>query len=110
MDQPFSDKKRSGRLTFWTREKKAFRISTTVAIDTSIYINECIEKQLLLFIQKYCWDLNYLSLPDLASSHHSKDSLNWMDESIMLIRNPTHQMYLKHDQLRTFGAFDSNDL
>ena len=68
-----------------------FRTSTAVATNTSIYFHKC------------HGDFNYLFWPDLVSSHYSKDSLNWMNESIMLIRNPTHQMYLKHEQLRTFG-------
>ena len=55
---------------------------TTVAINTSTYINECLEKQLLPFIHKYHDNFNYLFLQDLASSHYSKDSLNWMDEYV----------------------------
>ncbi|XP_065662657.1 uncharacterized protein LOC136085293 [Hydra vulgaris] len=57
-----------------------FRTSKAVAINSSIYINECLEKRLLLFIHKYHGDFNYLFWPDLASSHYSKDSLNWMDQ------------------------------
>ena len=34
-----------------------FRISTAVAFNTSIYINECLEKQLLPFIHKYHGEL-----------------------------------------------------
>ena len=75
-----------------------FRTSKAVAINTSICINECLEKRLLPLIHKYHGDFNYLFWPDLTSSHYLKDFLNWMDESMMLIRNPTHQMYLKHDQ------------
>ena len=37
-----------------------FRTSMAVAINTSIYINECLEKQLLPFIHKYHGDFNYL--------------------------------------------------
>ena len=59
-----------------------FCISTAVAINTSIYINECLEKRLLPFIRKYHGDFNYLFWPDLASSHYSKGSLNWMDEYV----------------------------
>ena len=80
-----------------------FRTFKAVAINTSIYINECLEKRLLLFIHKYNGNFNYLFWPEFASSHYSKDSLNWMDESIVLMRNPTHQMRLKHNRLRTFG-------
>ena len=79
-----------------------FRTFKAVTINTSIYINKCLEKRLLPFIHKYHGDCNYLFWPYLASSHYSKDSLNWMDESIMSIRNPTHQMNFKHDRQRTF--------
>ena len=81
-----------------------FRTSKTVAVNTSIYINEFIEKRLLPFIHKYHGDFEYLFWPGLVSSHYAKDSLNlWMNVSIMLIRNSTHQMCHEHDQLRTFG-------
>ncbi|XP_065652787.1 uncharacterized protein LOC136080106 [Hydra vulgaris] len=59
-----------------------FRTSKSVAINSSIYINECLEKRLLPFIHKYHGDFNYLFWPDLASSHYSKDSLNWMDQYV----------------------------
>ncbi|XP_065667987.1 uncharacterized protein LOC136088232 [Hydra vulgaris] len=57
-----------------------FRTSKAVAINSSIYINEYLEKRLLPFINKYHGDFNYLFRPDLASSHYSNDSLNWMDQ------------------------------
>ena len=88
-----------------------FCTSKAVAINSSIYINECLEKRLLPFIHKYHGDFNYLFWPDLASSHYSKDSLNWMDtywsiqfrELLPLIKNTIPQMCLKHDQLKIFG-------
>ncbi|XP_065658544.1 uncharacterized protein LOC136083064 [Hydra vulgaris] len=64
-----------------------FRTSKTVAINSSIYINECLEKRLLPFIHKYHGDFNYLFWPDLASllAHYSKDSLNWMDQYVYYV-------------------------
>ena len=62
-----------------------FRTSKAVAINSSIYINECLEKRLLPFIHKYHGDFNYLFWPDLASSHYSKDSLNWMDQYVYYV-------------------------
>ena len=62
--------------------KPLFCISMTVAINTSIYINECLEKRLLPFIHNYHGDFNYIFWPGLATSHYSKDSLNWMDEYV----------------------------
>ncbi|XP_065653066.1 uncharacterized protein LOC136080378 [Hydra vulgaris] len=43
------------------------------------------EKRLLPFIHKYHRDFNYLFWPDLASSHYSKDSLNWMDQYVYYV-------------------------
>ncbi|XP_065663006.1 uncharacterized protein LOC136085611 [Hydra vulgaris] len=62
-----------------------FRTSKAVAINSSIYINECLERRLLPFIHKYHGDFNYLFWPDLASSHYSKDSLNWMDQYVYYV-------------------------
>ncbi|XP_065654663.1 uncharacterized protein LOC136081287 [Hydra vulgaris] len=56
-----------------------FRTSKAVAINSSIYINECLEKRLLPFIHKYHGDFNYLFWPDLASS------LNWMDQYVYYV-------------------------
>ena len=39
------------------KSEALFRISTAVAFNTSIYINECLEKQLLPFIHKYHGEL-----------------------------------------------------
>ena len=52
-----------------------FRTSKVVAINTSIYINECLEKRPLPFIHKYHGNFNYLFWPDLANSHYFEDSL-----------------------------------
>ncbi|XP_065660384.1 uncharacterized protein LOC136084198 [Hydra vulgaris] len=62
-----------------------FRTSKAVAINSSIYINECLEKRLLPFIHKYHGDFNYLFWPDLASSHYSKASLNWIDQYVYYV-------------------------
>ncbi|XP_065668139.1 uncharacterized protein LOC136088367 [Hydra vulgaris] len=62
-----------------------FRTSKAVAINSSIYINGCLEKRLLPFIHKYHGDFNYLFWPDLASSHYSKESLNWMNQYVYYV-------------------------
>ena len=61
--------------------KPLFHTSKAVVINTSVYVNECLEKQ-LPFIHKYHGDLNYLFGPGLASSYYSEDSLNWMDKYV----------------------------
>jgi transposase len=45
------------------------------AINAKIYINECIKKRLMKFINKFHSDNNYIFWPDLASSHYAKDSI-----------------------------------
>jgi transposase len=62
--------------------KPLFRTSKSVAINSSIYISECLEARLLPFIHKYHGDFNYLFWPDLASSHYSKESVAWMNEYV----------------------------
>ncbi|XP_065668006.1 uncharacterized protein LOC136088249 [Hydra vulgaris] len=62
-----------------------FRTSKAVAINSSIYNNECLEKRLLPFIHKYDGDFNYLFWSDLASFHYSKDSQNWMDQYVYYV-------------------------
>ncbi|XP_065650622.1 uncharacterized protein LOC136078752 [Hydra vulgaris] len=62
-----------------------FRTSKAVAINSSIYIIECLGKRLLPFIHKYHGDFNYLFWPDLASSNYSKDTLNWMDQYVYYV-------------------------
>ncbi|XP_065642408.1 uncharacterized protein LOC136074037 [Hydra vulgaris] len=75
-----------------------FRTSKAVAINSSIYINECLEKRLLPFIHKYYGDFNYLFWPDLASSHYSKDSLNWMDQYVYYVDKESNPPNVPHAQ------------
>ena len=71
-----------------------FRTSEAVAINTSIYINQCLEKRLLPFIHKYNGDL--------ASSHYSKldGRVNYVDKKSNPPNVPQAQ---PNDQLKTFG-------
>ena len=62
--------------------KPLFCTSKAVVINTSISISEYLEQRLLPFIYKYYGDFNYLFWTDLASSHYSKDNLNWMDQYV----------------------------
>jgi len=43
-----------------------------LAIDQEVYLNECIKKQLILFIKQHHLDGNFCFCPDLASSHYAK--------------------------------------
>ena len=49
-----------------------FRPSKSVAINTEIYINECLQPGLLPFIHKHHSDLNFQFVHDLAGACHSK--------------------------------------
>lgn len=62
--------------------KPYIRLHKSAAINTDLYIKECLEDRLLKFIHKEHSDFNYLFWPDLASAHYSKDSVKWMDEYI----------------------------
>ena len=68
------------------------RTSKAVAINISIYINEYLEKRLFPFTHKYHGDFNYLFWPELASSHYSKDSLNWMDENVSYVDEESNSL------------------
>ena len=86
-----------------------FRTSKAVAINISIYINECLEKRLLSFIHKYDGDFNYLFWPGAASSHYSKDSLNWMDEYVNYVDKESNPLNVPQARpienfLGTFGS------
>ena len=61
--------------------KPLFRPFKSVAINSNIYINECLSPRLLPFIQKHHSDFNYLFLPDLAGAHYSNEC---MDENLYL--------------------------
>ena len=62
-----------------------FRSSTSEAIKSSIYINECLVKRLLPFIHKYHNDENYIFWPDLASAHYSNETVSWMNENVKFV-------------------------
>ena len=82
-----------------------FCTSTAVAINTSICINECLEKR-YPFIHKYHGDFNYLFWPDLASSHYPKGSLNWMDKYVSYVdkeSNPPNLPQARPIKLKRFS-------
>lgn len=56
--------------------------SKSTAITSEIYINECLEKRLLPFIDKHHSDLNYIFWPDLAGAHRSNATIKWLDEMV----------------------------
>ena len=46
-----------------------------IAINSEVYINECIQSKLVAYINKYFKNDEYVFWPDLASSHYSKKAL-----------------------------------
>ena len=56
--------------------KTLFRSSKSTDICSNVYIQECMEKRLLPFIEKYHNDYNYLFWPDLASAHRSAKTIS----------------------------------
>ncbi len=70
--------------------KPLFRKSGSVAINSSIYINECLQARLLPFINKYHGDFNYLFWPDLAGAHYSKQSIAWMNQNVYYVEKLTN--------------------
>ena len=52
-----------------------FHPSKSVAINTEIYINECLQPGLLPFIHKHHSDFNFQFVHDLAGADHSKPAI-----------------------------------
>ena len=67
-----------------------FRPSKSVAINTEIYINECLQPGLLPFIHKHHSDLNFQFVHDLAGAHFSIGTNALMNENLPFVNNTTH--------------------
>jgi hypothetical protein len=52
-----------------------FITSSGLAINSKIYIKECVNKKLIKFLKKFHSDQNFIFWPDLASSHYENDTL-----------------------------------
>ena len=70
-----------------------------MAVNTKIYINECLQPRLLPFIHKHHGDFNYLFWPDLARAHYSKESVAWMKENLPFGSNTTNHQNVPQDRL-----------
>ena len=70
--------------------KTFFRKSGSVAINSSIYINECLQARFLPFIHKHHGDFNYLFWPDLAGAHYSKESVTWMNQNVHYVEKQSN--------------------
>ena len=65
--------------------KVLIRPSQSAAINSDIYISECLQKRLIPFLHKYHTDLNYIFWPDLASAHYAKVTVDWMTHNIYFV-------------------------
>ena len=76
--------------------KPYFCLSKSVAVNSNIYINECLQPKLLPFIHKHHGDFNYIFWSDLAGEHYSNETVAWMEENLHFVeRPPTLQLFLK---------------
>jgi len=51
-----------------------------LAMNQSIYLEECIKKRLIPFIRQHHSDSQYIFWPDLASSHYAKSVIRYLEE------------------------------
>jgi len=51
-----------------------------MAVNQEVYLNECIIKRLVPFIQEHYSDGKYVFWPDLASSHYAQTVIDWLEE------------------------------
>ena len=72
--------------------------TSKIAINKNIYINECLKKRLIPFINEYHSDDNYVFWPDLASSHYAKNTIEWFKSN-----NVSYVQ--KEDQSRHFRRY-----
>ena len=93
------------KVRFWVAisnrgiSKPLFRPSKSEAVNSNIYINECLEQRLLLFIREHIfWH-------DLAGCHYSKQTIAWIYENVNFVpKELVHQMSPRHARLRIFRA------
>ena len=65
--------------------KPHFRESKAEAVNGYVYLEECLKKRLLPFIEKYHQDSPYIFWPDLASSHYAGVCTEWMTGKINFV-------------------------
>lgn len=66
-------------IAFSKKGRSVWFIKKTMgAVDSGLYIGECLKKRLLPFIKKNYPHRNYVFWPDLASCHYSKETQSFM--------------------------------
>ena len=59
--------------------KPVFRESG-YSVNQEIYLNECIKKKIIPFIEKYYFDSEFIFWPNLAASHYAKTIVYYMGD------------------------------
>ena len=67
-----------------------FRPSKSVAINTEIYINKCLQPRLLPLIHKHHSDFNFQFVHDLAGAHFSIQTFTLTNGNLPLLNNTTN--------------------
>jgi hypothetical protein len=67
-----------------------FRPFKSVAVNTEIYINECLKPRLLPFIHKHHSDFNFQFVHDLTRFHLSIETIAKMKENLPFFDNTIH--------------------
>ena len=76
-----------------------FRPSKSLAVNTEIYINECLQPRLLPFIHKHHSDLNFQFVHDLAGALSSKETIVLMKKNLPFVDNTTNHQNVPQDRL-----------
>jgi hypothetical protein len=76
-----------------------FRPSKSVAVNTDIYINECLQPRLLPFIHKHHSDFSFQFVHDLAKAHFSIETFTLMRENLPFVNNTTNHQNVPQARL-----------
>jgi hypothetical protein len=71
----------------------------SLAVNTEIYINECLQPRLLPFIHKHHSDLNFQFVHDLAGALSSIEIIALMKENLPFGNNTTNHQNVPKDRL-----------
>ena len=74
------------------------------AINTETYLNECIRKRLVSFIDEFHSNDSILLWPDPATAHYAQ-AVQTIMKSIMFNDDKIHLMCHKLDQLKKYGVY-----
>jgi len=70
-----------------------------MAVNTEIYINECLQPRLLPFIHNHHSDLNFQFVHDLAGALSYKETIALMKENLPFGNNNTNPKNVPQDRL-----------